>query len=260
MDKDLLDRFCAPPSPPLTDFDARVLSDASPLELSFEGRVLAGYAWGEGEPVLLVHGWGSRASHIALLGRSLARSGFRAAAFDMPAHSSKREMPGARSNMFEYCRAVGAMTAAISPFAIVGHSFGGMCALFAASGFGAFSSLRAEVARIALVSSPPTLRSVLESFCRRDEPRPADYRELKDSLERGFDFSVDDYALERALPLYRGEALFAHDADDAEFPIAEIRALSSTAGARLVETSGLGHERILAGRAVAAEIAAFLRG
>ncbi|MFW5716721.1 MAG: hypothetical protein ACOC0E_04665, partial [Spirochaetota bacterium] len=105
MNTALVELFCTPPTTSLTGFDQKVLSGAKRSVVPFEDQQLSCYSWGEGKTVLLVHGWGSRASHMALLGRSLARAGFRAIGFDAPAHSSvdpDRAKP--TSNMFEYCR------------------------------------------------------------------------------------------------------------------------------------------------------------
>ncbi|MGZ4975479.1 MAG: hypothetical protein ACXWDN_22190, partial [Limisphaerales bacterium] len=65
--EELVALFATPPLVPETDYDRRALTDASPLEISFEGQLLAGYVWGSGQTVLLAHGWASRASHMMAL-------------------------------------------------------------------------------------------------------------------------------------------------------------------------------------------------
>ena len=42
--------------------------------------------WGQGPPVLLVHGWGSRAAHFEALIVALEERGFQAVGFDAPNH------------------------------------------------------------------------------------------------------------------------------------------------------------------------------
>jgi alpha-beta hydrolase superfamily lysophospholipase len=103
----IVESFCTPPEAIETDMDKKLLEDAEPGELSFEGMVLKTYSWGTGRNILLAHGWGSRASHLAFIGRNLARAGFHIMAFDGPAHGNSLKKDGKNiSNMFEFCRAV----------------------------------------------------------------------------------------------------------------------------------------------------------
>ncbi len=58
------------------EIDKKLLLSAEEFDIPFEGQVLKGYRWGKGRSVLLVHGWSSRASHMAFLARHLAKCGF----------------------------------------------------------------------------------------------------------------------------------------------------------------------------------------
>ena len=85
----ILEEFCTPPETVESETEVRALEGSLEGAVPFEGRTLATYTWGEGPAVLLAHGWGSRASHMALIARGLARNGFRAVAFDAPAHGRR---------------------------------------------------------------------------------------------------------------------------------------------------------------------------
>jgi pimeloyl-ACP methyl ester carboxylesterase len=261
MNKDLLERFCTPPTLPLTGYDSRVLAQATKAELLFEGAGFAVYRWGEGRSILLIHGWGSRASHLALIGQSLAKAGFNAVAPDMPAHSSLMGFPGkSTSNMFEYCRAISAVAKSIGPpWGIIGHSFGAICSAFVVAGLLSFADHRITADRLVLISTPPSLGSVLESFCRHDGSGPSGFLELKESLEEGFGFSVDGYSVGSALRDIPTPTLLVHDADDEEFPMGEIRSIHEAAPRTgLFVTQGSGHQRILANRAMITRVKDFL--
>src|SRR5262245_22720923 len=52
-----------------------------------DGR-LAGWKWGTGPTVLLVHGWGGRSSQLGAFVTALVRAGYSALAFDAPAHGA----------------------------------------------------------------------------------------------------------------------------------------------------------------------------
>jgi pimeloyl-ACP methyl ester carboxylesterase len=262
MDDGILNRFRTPRALPLTEYDARVTASAAKTELPFEGSRLTVYGWGEGKTVLLIHGWGSRASHLALLGRALAKEGFHAVVPDMPAHSSRGFPEKRSSSMFEYCRAIGTIAAWFGPvYAIVGHSFGAICAAFAVAGLGDFAGSRAEAGRLVLVSSPPTIGSVLESFCLHDLSGAAGLPGLEAELEREFDFRVADYTIARALPGISARVLFIHDDADEEFPVAGNRAIHEAFPSTMFfVTHGSGHQKILGNRAMIGRVKDFLLG
>ena len=257
MTANLVDRFCTPPSIPIAEFERRAFSDAERINFPFEGELLAGYGWGEGRTVLLVHGWGSRASHMAFLGRFLAKSGFRVVAYDAPAHSSSDTPQKKRtSNMFEYCRAISAVAALLGPlYAVAGHSFGAACAAFTVGGLSAFSEYRISTEKLVLISTPPTLIDVYESFCRRDGTGTEGLPILKSILEKEFGFSSEEYTVHAALRTVTADTLLIHDAQDEEFPVADIYAIHESAPAtKLLVTEGSGHQKILANRAMVAGV------
>src|SRR5262245_29582359 len=86
--------WCTPPRPrkPQGPKDGRAFALETP-----EGTLRA-WEWGEGECVLLVHGWGSRAAWMEKLVGPLVESGRHVVAFDLPAHG---ESPGTMTNIVE---------------------------------------------------------------------------------------------------------------------------------------------------------------
>jgi pimeloyl-ACP methyl ester carboxylesterase len=262
MNETLLLKFCTPPSIPLAEHDVRAIADAERVWFDFEGDRLEGYGWGEGRAVLLLHGWGSRASHLAHIGRAFAKKGYRSVAFDAPAHTSTgRVLKKSTSSMFEYGRAVSAVAKALgSLHAVVGHSLGAISAVFGSAGFKMFADYRISAEKMALLSIPPTLADILGSFCRQHGLNEGEAVELKQSLEEGFSFSVEDYEVRRVLPEVRAKLLFVHDAQDEEFPIDGIRALNRAfPGSELFETEGSGHQRILMNRSMLRRVQEFLK-
>jgi len=261
MIKDSLeDRFCAPPELPETDSDRQAFSEARVETFPFEGRHLVGYSLGEGKNVLLVHGWGSRASHMALLARTLANANFHVLAFDGPAHGRTRlhDVPD-RSNLFEFCRAISKVGQSLQPLhGVVGHSFGAAAAAFTASGFGKMADVRLSTERLALVSSPGGVESMVRHFCRRtgEEKRMS---ELVLGLEREFDFSIPGYSVAASLAGDPVRVIIVHDEQDEEIPVEEAQALKQALPrAQWVLTRGSGHQRILGSRAMIRAVKDFL--
>ncbi len=250
-------RFCTPPYIPFAEFESRAFEDALSMHVPFDGESLACYSWGEGRTILLVHGWGSRASHMAFLGRFLARAGFKAVTYDAPAHSSTDLNPGkTTSNMFESCRALHAVATSIGPlYAVAGHSFGAACAAFTVSGLSAFADCKISADKLVLISPPPTLIDVYRSFCRRDSIGEEGLPTLKTMLEGRFNFSSEDYSIHHALHNIAGDVLLIHDEGDEEFPVSDIIALQkSFPSVKLLVTRGSGHQKILANRVMMAGV------
>jgi pimeloyl-ACP methyl ester carboxylesterase len=254
----ILDRFCTPPVAEDTDFDAKALDGAMAGTVRCGERTLVTYEWKGGKSVLLAHGWGSRASHMGLIARGLARQGFRVVAFDGPAHGRSRQGGGPpRSSMFEFCRCLAAVVGAAGPFhAIVGHSLGAAAAVFTSAGHGLCAPYKVKAEKLALISMPSGVARMMRSFCAKDG---GSFDELKPALEREFSFRVDDYQVAAAISDTGTGILIIHDEDDEEVPVSDVRPLvESDPGAKLLVTKGSGHGRILASRETLRAILAFL--
>jgi pimeloyl-ACP methyl ester carboxylesterase len=260
MHDSIVDRFCTPPEFPETETDRNAFADAELEAFQFEDRHIQVYSWGTGQNVLLVHGWGSRASHLALLGRNLAKAGFRVTAFDGPAHgrSVQTGKPN-RSNLFEFCRALSSIGRTFSPLhGIVGHSFGAAAAAFTAAGFSRLADFRIHTERIAMISSPAGVDRMVEHFCRRtgEEARLA---ELTHGLEQNFDFSIPEYSVTDALRTIQSRVLIVHDEQDEEVPVADaIRLKEALPDAEILLTQGAGHDKILGNRTMLRAVKDFL--
>lgn len=259
IDEALLQQFCTPAHMEESNFDRRAFQDAEARDVAFEGRVLKCHSTGEGKTVLLAHGWGSRASHMALLARSLAAGGFRAVAFDAPAHGNSRRADTAdTSNMFEFGRAVSRVAGEYGPvYAVVGHSLGALAAAFALAGTGRFSEYRFAAEKLVLVSAPENLTRVLENFCRKHGMASTDA--LRQSLEGAFGFRVSDYSLSEAAGRLCAKVMLVHDEDDEEIPVSDALDMKKKhEGVELVLTRGFGHGRILICREMFNAVRSFL--
>ena len=257
----VMQHFCAPVPEEEREIDRTLTSSAEHYNIPFEGQMLKAYGWGEGKTVLLVHGWGSRASHMALLGKNIAKSGYHAIAFDGPAHGQS-EYNGShpRSSISEFCRAIFHLATHFGPiYTLVGHSFGAAAAAFTASGLANLSGYRVELEKLVLISSPSGIVAMVNHYCRNYGLPPGSSSAVIEQLEREFPLKVGDYEIADALEEFNGDVLVVHDADDQEIFIEEARHM--VAGhdhVSLVETSGEGHRKILASRALIKIVRAFL--
>ena len=214
----------------------------------------------DGPLVYLLHGWGGWRGQFAPIGRGLAARGFRVVLIDAPNHGESE--PGAlgpdTALLPDFTRALEAVIGELGPaYAVIGHSLGAACAANAL-----FDGVKAEKA---VFIAPPIdpiafTRSLaaLTGFGERIRTRMVGIGDRRTGIE------VAGFALPAGLARHGDgadlpPALVVHDAGDRVVPVAAARILAeSWPGARIAETSGLGHNRILRDEAVVATVAEFI--
>ena len=117
---------------PPRKLEETVLKDATIEELNVNMKKVVIYRWrggGEGKPVLLVHGWNSRASRFYLMIRELLKNGYPVISFDAPGHG---ESEGNSTSILEYNEIMQQLYNKYGIFsAIIAHSLGVTCAFYA---------------------------------------------------------------------------------------------------------------------------------
>ncbi|MFE7584413.1 alpha/beta fold hydrolase [Streptomyces gardneri] len=228
--------------------------------LRVRGKDVVTYAWGDGRrPVLLVHGWSSRASRLTAFAEALLARGYSPVAFDAPGHG---ESPGRASNIIEYRDIIRELHARHGDFdAVVAHSFG-VLATHLALRDGQGEGVRA--ARLVGLGGVGSFAMLLAGFRAGFGVSDLVVRRMRAYVERRIApgepgiwdrFDADGAAAELALPV-----LLFHDEDDDMVPVVQARRLARAHGdrARLVVTRGLGHRRILTDPGVVAEAVEFV--
>lgn len=223
-----------------------------------QGWRLAVEAWGphDAAPVYLVHGWGGWRGQLGTFVEPLVAAGHRVVAFDTPGHgeSGPGDLGGHRSTGAEFAAALAPVVAEYGrPAAVIGHSLGAAGVALAARDGLAVSRLVLVAPSTDPLGRLPDLRTAL-GFGERTE------RALARRLERLagrplHDFVIADLA-DRWMP---PPTLVVHDVDDREVPVTEGQALAAAwPGTRLIETAGLGHQRILRDPGVITRAVAFV--
>ena len=259
--KRVMMHFCAPITEAENALDRKLTRSAEQCDIPFEGQILKAYVWGEGKTVLLVHGWGSRASHLAFLGKNIATSGFRAVAFDGPAHGNSQFNGSCpRSSLPEFCRAIFHLSNHFGPiYSLVGHSFGGAAAAFSACGQANLSGYQVRVEKLVMISTPSGIKAMVNHYCQNYQLPDGSGPAIIAQLEKEFPLRAKDYEINDALRKFSGDVLVVHDIDDQEVSIAEARQMVEGHGhVSLIETRGEGHRRILASRSLVRNVQSFL--
>jgi pimeloyl-ACP methyl ester carboxylesterase len=226
------------------------LAAAEPLRLEVDGHRVAAWSWGGGPTVLLVHGWEGRAGQMGALALALARAGYRAVAFDAPGHGASQ---GRLSSLPQFAAAVSATADRLGPLrAVVGHSFGA-----AGTGWALHRGLPVE--RLVFVAAPWDLQRYVDFFGELVGLSERGLERMIARFGKRFDAPWPEARFATSVAADDRPLLVIHDRDDPEIPISAARQLAAAwPAARLLETSGLGHNRILREQAVVEEVVGFI--
>lgn len=222
---------------PASPEQVRALSGATRLAVDHRGAELAAWSWGEGAPVLLLHGWESRAVHMAAFVPALLQAGYRVIALDAPAHG---ESQGEVTDVVDYGTAVAAAAARFGPLAaVIAHSLGSAAALHAyAHGVRVQASVH--------LSGPASLTRALQRGGAAGGLDAVGVTRVEGLMAEhlGAPLSVMDLNSLRHGMLH--PALILHDPDDPELPASESHALAEAwPGSTLSLVPGVGHRRLL---------------
>ena len=205
---------------------------------------------GEGPLVVLLHDWQGGAAQLSRLAQGLANAGLRAALFDMPAHG---ESSGLTSDLAEFIDVTAEVCAQLGGVqGVIGHGLGGLAGLLCAARGLTLSSAVA-------IAPVPSFEFAVQQFAQSYALEGAAQELLLRRIERRIGLSRRDASLAGITPA--NPTLLVHDVLDRSVPVRSSRQVTSTwRGARLMETCGLGHQRILNSPPVIHFIANFLRG
>jgi pimeloyl-ACP methyl ester carboxylesterase len=229
----------------------RAVHDAAKVEV-MDGVVT--YAWGDGaRPVLLVHGWRSRASRFSAYVERLLELGYSPVSYDAPAHG---DSGGGRiaSTILDHQRIIQSLAARHGTFeGVIAHSLGVPFALYA---------VREGVAakRLVTISGLADFGYLTDSFCAELGLGPAVNRELRKAIERHYFPGLADVWTRFSIREGDVDLLVIHnDEDDVVDPgQAEVLLTQYGTKARFRQTKGLGHRRIMIDPDVVNEAVAFV--
>jgi pimeloyl-ACP methyl ester carboxylesterase len=246
--------FLTPPKPRYPSSEFFDLIDARQSFVRHRGRHIATWRWGspDSPAVLLVHGWGGRATQMRRFVAHLAASGYRVIAYDQPAHGLS---DGRLSGLPDFADVLAAVVRQHGKVhAVVSHSLGGPATAIALA-----RGLPLE--RAVLISPPSDLVGYSRRFARWLAIPERVRRAMQSAIEERFGVRWSELEIARLAPRLRTPALVIHDRHDTQVPWKQGAALARHwPGARLMSTRGLGHGRILDDDAVARAAVDFIAG
>lgn len=194
------------------------------------------YSWGEGKPVVFIHGWEGRATQVSSLLKKLGAK-YRIIAIDAPAHG---ESEGNLSHPKYFVDALFDVISTVGPVhAIIGHSMGGGSATYAAS-----QGIQSD--NIVSISGPSNFLHVVNDFARFIGLTGGAKSLFLSHVEStvGIPYTQLDPSLFPSNPKPRFLAI--HDEHDVEVPVTHAKAFKQDDDNVVIKiTKGLGHRKIL---------------
>jgi pimeloyl-ACP methyl ester carboxylesterase len=224
-----------------SESDVHASATVEHLELA-DGTRVAAYRWGDGgEPVLLVHGWGGRASRYAPHVSALLAAGMSPIAFDSPGHG---DSAGTVNTIEQDREIISLLHERYGRFrAVVAHSKGVLSAFYA---------LRTGVTcdRVVAISGPARYDQLAERLAVLLHLRPRAARRLRELVAASFRPATDiwsRFSPVTAPPAVDAPILLLHDEDDdlVDFAESGLTLAAYAPNATRTASRGLGHSRIL---------------
>ncbi len=231
--------------------EKKMALSGSGFTLKHKEKNIRGYYWGKGPVVVLLHGWSGRGLQFFKFVSALVDNGYRAVIFDGPAHGKS---DGKTTDLIEYGETIAMVAKKFGDInSLVGHSFGGVAALYAMR-----EGLVAK--NLVMISSPTIADDIVREFLNKINGSPKAGLFFKNYFRKKFgkdfgSFSARALAEDiKDLPI-----LLIHDEEDREVPIQHPLAFQEVKpDAKLIRTRGLGHTRILKDESVVNETINFI--
>ncbi|WP_445381494.1 alpha/beta fold hydrolase [Robiginitalea sp. IMCC43444] len=193
------------------------------------------YQWpGPGPKVLLIHGWESNTFRWRNLISHLSDAGFHIIAFDAPAHGYSS---GTYLHVPLYTECVAYMTHKFEPKYAVGHSVGGMTALYYAH-----KHPEDTVEKIVTIGSPSEFEEIADSYQQLLGFNQRVMRGFDQFIFENFGFHIHEFSTSRFIEGSPKKGLLLHDKMDTIAPFhASQKVHNAWQDSVLIPTEGLGH-------------------
>lgn len=243
--------FCAPRRGKVGVEQAGFLNPAKSETISVEKKSLQTYRWkGTKECILLLHGWESNTHRWKQLIEKLQLENYDIVAFDAPAHGNSS---GKLFNVPLYVKCVEAMVQKYSPSHIIGHSVGGMTAVFHQHCFP-----KQKISKMVLLGPPSELTLIMGDFQKILKLSPRFMKGLEVYFHKKFGFWFSEFSTAKFAKSLSQKGLIVHDKYDKIAPVSASKAIHENwKNSRLVLTEGAGHS--LNNEMILGEVIAFLK-
>ncbi|TBM98854.1 alpha/beta hydrolase [Hyunsoonleella flava] len=227
------------------------LNSARKENLIYENFKIATYHWkGDKSTILLVHGWESNSARWKNKIHHFIAEGFNIVALDAPAHGAS----GSKLfNALLYSEFINVVAQKYNPEVIIGHSVGGMAAVFFQQKY-QLSSLN----KLVLLGAPSEFETILKNYIQLLGYNRKIEKHLHRIILRKFGAKPSEFSTSKFSKNIETEGLIIHDIKDMIIPYSDAKLINqSLKNSNLISTQGLGHS--LNSTSVTKDIIKFLK-
>jgi pimeloyl-ACP methyl ester carboxylesterase len=211
------------------------------------------YQWGNSGPiVLLVHGWSGRGTQLRYFVEPLLQSGYTVVSFDAPGHGLSQ---GNRSTILKFKACIEQVEEKFGTIhQAIGHSLGGAALIYTIK-----EGL--QLNKLVTISTPSIPEKIEAEFLKKINGTHKSGRAINGYVKQqtGKDFKYFS-AEENIKHIAHIPMLCFHDFDDREAGMEHALAMQSNhPNLKLIQTSGLGHNRILKDKEVVSQTIEWLK-
>ncbi|MEQ8242192.1 alpha/beta hydrolase [Fulvivirga sp.] len=211
---------------------------ATAYNISYESKKVQVYEWGDGKPVLMVHGWMGRGTQFRKFIQTFNEAGYKVVAFDAPGHGKS---DGGSSHILKFADVIAQLSERYNGFEmIIGHSLGGVATMHAI--------IRGVATnKLVMISSPAIADEIMSEFRKKIGATELAMPYFNNHIEQMFGCSFEGFSAKQNIHLIKDiDLLLIYDQDDREVSLDSPKVLMAKHdNAKLIRTSGLGHTRIL---------------
>jgi pimeloyl-ACP methyl ester carboxylesterase len=249
--------FLTPPRIAHSQRERELLASGKGFAVQAPHGRLAAWRFGRGDrpAVIVSHGWGGRGAQLRAFVPALVEAGYQAIVFDHAAHGHSEGREASLVHFIDDLEAIAkALDASGARIAgAVGHSLG-------AAALGGWLKKSGRSARVVLIAPPSSVERYSTFFARALGLSERVRREMQRRIEHRLGTPWSAFELPGAVAGIEAPALVIHDADDREVPSsAGLAVARAWKDARHLETTRLGHRRILRSAQVVRDAIDFLR-
>lgn len=219
----------------LTEEQIEFLGTAYQEECKYGKHTIMTYRWlGDKPTILLAHGWESNSFRWKNLISELRKKGHNVVALDAPGHGNS----GSRIfNAVLYSEFINVVAYKFRPEIIIGHSVGGMSAVFFQNKYQLES-----VKKLILLGAPSEYADVLRRYTEMLGYNQRITKQLNLTIVERFGERPENFSTAKYLEGINSKGLIIHDEQDAIIPYSDALLLkNSFKNSTLITTKGLGH-------------------
>jgi len=248
------------PKPPRDGNSARNLPTGTHFDIRVGDTHVAGWKWGAGPAVVLMHGWGGYVAQLSAFVAPLSRAGFQVIAFDAPSHgeSGPGKLGPRQATLFDFAEALIAVSRDATEVAgVIAHSGG--CA---AAAWALVTHPKWPVERMVFIAPFGNPLRYMDVFQGALGFTDGAMQRFRDNTERKFGFKWAEFDVPSIAKRVKTPPLLViHDKADRETSWKDGADIAAAwPDSTLVTTTGLGHVRILREPATVQAAVRFIKG